>query len=82
MNSLTDQHQPDSSSPKRMEQLQHINLQLAALGQPTCEVENDPQYLKIAGGLLKTILSNAACWRWPSTAVRPINVFRISLTAT
>ncbi|WP_051604255.1 hypothetical protein [Methylobacter tundripaludum] len=53
MNSLTDQHQPDSSSPKRMEQLQHINLQLAALGQPTCEVENDPQYLKIAGGLLK-----------------------------
>jgi len=43
-----------SSAPNRLEQLQHINLQLAALGQPTCEVENDPQYLKIAGGLLKT----------------------------
>ncbi len=42
-----------SSAPNRLEQLQHINLQLAALGQPTCEVENDPQYLKIADGLLK-----------------------------
>ncbi|MGZ5050881.1 MAG: hypothetical protein ACXWF8_04285 [Methylobacter sp.] len=42
------------STPNRLEQLQHINLQLAAMGQPTCEVENDPQYLKIAGGLLKT----------------------------
>lgn len=41
-------------TPNRLEQLQHINLQLAAMGQPTCEVENDPQYLKIAGGLLKT----------------------------
>ncbi len=48
MNSLTDQ-----SCPKRLEALHHINLQLAALGQPSCEVENDPQYLKIAGGLLK-----------------------------
>ncbi|MFZ2406432.1 MAG: hypothetical protein WAW41_14955, partial [Methylobacter sp.] len=48
MNSQTNQ-----STSNRLEQLQHINLQLAALGQPTCEVENDPQYLKIAGGLLK-----------------------------
>jgi len=54
MNSLTAQSRPDSSAATRLEQLQHINLQLAALGQPTCEVENDPQYLKIAGGLLKT----------------------------
>ncbi|MGZ5599525.1 MAG: hypothetical protein ACXWFX_02920 [Methylobacter sp.] len=53
MNSLIHQPQPDLSAQKRLEELQHINLQLAALGQPTCEVENDPQYLKIAGGLLK-----------------------------
>ncbi|MCX7094589.1 MAG: hypothetical protein NTY50_14230 [Methylobacter sp.] len=53
MNSLTSQSSLTSVNPKRLEQLQHINLQLAALGQPTCEVENDPQYLKIAGGLLK-----------------------------
>ncbi|MGZ4980136.1 MAG: hypothetical protein ACXWE4_02190, partial [Methylobacter sp.] len=43
-----------SSAPNRLEQLQHINLQLAALGQPTCDADNDSQYLKIAGGLLKT----------------------------
>ena len=54
MNSPTDQSQPHSSTaPERLESLQHINLQLAALGQPTCAVENDPQYLKIAHSLLK-----------------------------
>ncbi|MDP3876272.1 MAG: hypothetical protein Q8Q50_04755 [Methylobacter sp.] len=53
MNSLPHLSRPLSSHPKRLEELQHINLQLAALGQPTCEVENDPQYLKIAGSLLK-----------------------------
>ena len=39
--------------PKRQEELQHINLQLAALGQPTCKVEDDQKYLKIADSLLK-----------------------------
>ncbi len=53
MNSLTSQSCLTSVKPNRLEQLQHINLQLAALGQPTCDVETDPQYLKIAGGLLK-----------------------------
>ena len=38
---------------KQLEELQYINLQLAALGQPTCEVEGDQQYLKIADSLLK-----------------------------
>ena len=41
------------ASQKQLEELQHINLQLAALGQPTCEVEGDQQYLKIADSLLK-----------------------------
>lgn len=53
MNSQTNQTYSEPSTPNRLEGLQHINLQLAALGQPTCAVENDPQYLKIAGGLLK-----------------------------
>jgi hypothetical protein len=41
------------ASQKQLEELQHINLQLAALDQPVCEVEGDQQYLKIAGSLLK-----------------------------
>ncbi|MDD1618413.1 MAG: hypothetical protein LUQ52_02625, partial [Methylococcaceae bacterium] len=41
------------ASQKQLEELQHINLQLAALGRPTCEVEGDQQYLKIADSLLK-----------------------------
>jgi len=40
-------------SQKQSEELQHINLQLAALGQPTCEVEGDHRYLKFADSLLK-----------------------------
>ena len=40
-------------SQKQSEELQHINLQLAALGQPTCEVEGDQHYLKFADSLLK-----------------------------
>ena len=48
MNALT-----HTSNLNRLEKLQHINLLLAALDQPTCEVENNPQYLKIAGSLLK-----------------------------
>ena len=43
----------NSTSQKQLEELQHINLQLAALGQPTCEVEGDQPYLKIADSLLK-----------------------------
>lgn len=38
--------------PQR-EQLHLINLHLAALGQPICEVEDDRGYLKITDGLLK-----------------------------
>ncbi|MEQ1529122.1 MAG: hypothetical protein ABL925_07385, partial [Methylococcales bacterium] len=41
------------ASQQQLEQLQQINLQLAALGQPTCEVAGDQQYLKIADSLLK-----------------------------
>ena len=44
---------PDLCSAKKMEELQQINLQLASLGQPTCEVDGDQQYLKIADSLLK-----------------------------
>ncbi len=46
---------PELSSRKerRQQKFHHINLQLAALGQPTCELEDDRQYLTIAEGLLK-----------------------------
>jgi hypothetical protein len=44
---------PRFASPKQLEELQHINLQLAALGHPPCEVESDQDYLKIADSLLK-----------------------------
>jgi len=33
--------------------LQHINLQLAALGKPVCRIGSDESYLAIAGNLLK-----------------------------
>lgn len=48
-------------------ELQHINLQLAALGQPVCEAEADQHYLKIADSLLKNyshhrrLLANYRC---------------------
>lgn len=38
---------------RRQQKYHHINLQLAALGQPTCDIEDDKQYLDIANGLLK-----------------------------
>jgi hypothetical protein len=45
---------PSTDLPgQQREQLHLINLHLAALGQPTCEVEHDQSYLKIADGLLK-----------------------------
>src|SRR5512136_1726234 len=53
MNSLNISTGLNFASQKQLEELQHINLQLAALGQPTCEVEGDQQYLKIADSLLK-----------------------------
>jgi phosphoenolpyruvate carboxykinase (diphosphate) len=40
--------------PNRQQQKFHfINLQLAALGQPTCDAEDDQHYLNIADGLLR-----------------------------
>ena len=51
----------------QLHELQHINLQLAALGQPTCELEGDQPFLKIADGLLKNysqhrrLLANYRC---------------------
>ena len=53
MNFSTLPTQLNFASPKQLEDLQHINLQLAALGHPTCEVEDDQQYLKIANSLLR-----------------------------
>ncbi|MDD5265826.1 MAG: hypothetical protein PHO08_01690 [Methylococcales bacterium] len=53
MNSSNIPTGPNLASQKQLEELQHINLQLASLGQPTCEVEGDQQYLKIADSLLK-----------------------------
>jgi len=38
---------------KKLQELQRINLQLAALGQPICEVEGDQHYLNVADSLLK-----------------------------
>ena len=43
----------DSTSQRALENLQYINLQLAALGQPTCDVEGDKHYLNVADSLLK-----------------------------
>ncbi|MGR9116649.1 MAG: hypothetical protein ACU85E_12860 [Gammaproteobacteria bacterium] len=53
MNTTVAQTHPNLNDPKRQEELQHINLQLAALGQPTCKVEDDQKYLEIAESLLK-----------------------------
>lgn len=54
-------------SAEEHEGLQHINLKLAALNQPTCDAEGDRQYLKIADSLLKNysqqrrLLANYRC---------------------
>ncbi|MGR9052720.1 MAG: hypothetical protein ACU84J_08740 [Gammaproteobacteria bacterium] len=53
MNVTVEPINPNASDTKRQEELQHINLQLAALGQPTCTVEEEQSYLKIADSLLK-----------------------------
>ncbi len=46
---------PDFNAKKdsKLQKYQHINMQLAALSQPTCELDDDGQYLSIANGLLK-----------------------------
>lgn len=42
-----------ASGQKKLQELQRINLQLAALGQPICEVDGDQHYLNVADSLLK-----------------------------
>ncbi len=47
---------PPEISPKkdrRQLKYQHINLQLAALGQPTCDMDEDQSYLAFSNGLIK-----------------------------
>jgi nitrate/nitrite-specific signal transduction histidine kinase len=57
----------DFASQKQLQELQYINLQLAALGQPICEVDGNQQYLEIAESLLKNysqqrrLLANYRC---------------------
>ncbi|MBM4207438.1 MAG: hypothetical protein FJ190_05275 [Gammaproteobacteria bacterium] len=43
----------NAKKERRQQKHQHINLQLAALGQPPCDLDDDRQYLNIANGLLK-----------------------------
>ena len=38
------------ASQNQLQELLYINLQLAALGQPICEVEGEQQFLRIADG--------------------------------
>ena len=42
----------------RQSNLQHINLQLAALGQPICQQVSNPAYLDVADSLLKNYLQH------------------------
>ena len=43
----------DLMSSNQLQELQHINLQLAALGQPICQIEGEQNYLQVADSLLK-----------------------------
>lgn len=52
-NNHTNDNSTSSVINNRLLDLQHINLQLAALGQPTCDIDTDQIYLKIADGLLQ-----------------------------
>ncbi len=45
--------QSDVISASQLQELQHINLQLAALGQPICQIDDAQNYLQIADSLLK-----------------------------
>lgn len=53
MNASTMSSEMSRNKERRQQKYHHINLQLAALGQPTCEMDDDRQYLNIADGLLK-----------------------------
>jgi phosphoenolpyruvate carboxykinase (diphosphate) len=53
MNVRTMPPEINQKKDRRQQKYHHINLQLAALGQPTCEMDDDRQYLDIANGLLK-----------------------------
>ena len=53
MNASTMPSELNQKKDRRLQKYHHINLQLAALGQPTCEMDDDRQYLDIANGLLK-----------------------------
>ena len=48
--------QSEVISSKQLKELQHINLQLAALGQPICNLELEHDYLQVADGLLKNYI--------------------------
>ena len=43
----------DTINSQQLEELQFINLQLASLGQPICDIKTEQTYLKIAENLLK-----------------------------
>ncbi len=53
MNTSKMPHEPKLKQERHQEKFHFINLQLAALGQATCESEDDHHYLNIADGLLK-----------------------------
>ena len=53
MNASTMSPELKQKKDRRQQKFHHINLQLAALGQPTCELDDDRHYLDIANGLLK-----------------------------
>ncbi len=53
MSAITMPPEFNPKKDKRQHLHQHINLQLAALGQPICDIDDDRQYLNIANGLLK-----------------------------
>ena len=45
--------QTDVINASQLQALQHINLQLAALGQPICQIDDEQNYLHVADSLLK-----------------------------
>ena len=53
MNASTMSPELKQKKERRQQKYHHINLQLAALGQPTCEMDDDRQYLNIADSLIK-----------------------------
>jgi len=53
MNASMKPPESNQKTDRRQQKYHHINLQLAALGQPTCAMEDDSQYLSIADSLLK-----------------------------